>query len=566
MHWLLWAALLAFLLPGGAAARVAPALEAGRTAQLLDWAEAWIDQRGDASPAQVAGDPALPWQPASASTIYPLGEPRALWLRFSLPPTPAHERWYLEVGHPAVNRVTLYARDAAGGWSAQSAGDQIPVSRWPVPHRQPLLPLALSPDAPRAFLMRVENRGNFSAPLLLESEREVSRSSQGTALVLGMYFGLALLALVFSLLGAVTLRDRTHAAYALVVLLMALTQAAITGIGGLHLWPDAPWWSDRSPSVLPVLVMGALLWFFGEVMSVGERSARLHRSLAAVALAAAPLAALILVVPSEARFLLMAGYVAAAVLLGFGTMAWAMRRGDPYARWVFVGMVPVFVGGAFPLARAAGWIPMTAWAVHSMQIGIALELPVLLMMLLLRSQRRREHARRMQGLDRLDPATGLINAQVFHERLERLIVRSQRLKVRSAVLLVDIVNLDQIRREFGRESGRELPLHVAGRLLAAARNIDSVARLSEHRFGLLLEGPLKASEVAEAAPRIVARCLMPFRRRPLAWTAQVRVAQALVPMHGTEADLLVRRLEELLAAVPADSKRAVYSLGAGPAG
>ena len=60
-----------------------------------------------------------------------------------------------------------------------------------------------------------------------------------------------------------------------------------------------------------------------------------------------------------------------------------------------------------------------------------------------------------------------------------MMARSQRLKYQSAVLLIDIVNVEQIRRDFGARSAEELPLHVAGRLLSAAREIDSVARLSE---------------------------------------------------------------------------------------
>jgi GGDEF domain-containing protein len=241
-------------------------------------------------------------------------------------------------------------------------------------------------------------------------------------------------------------------------------------------------------------------------------------------------------------------------------VAWAARRGDRYAMALIVGTLPVLVGAAFPLARVVGWVPVSFMTIHGMQLGIAFELPVVLLILMVRSQQRRENRRRLVGLERIDPATGLINAQVFHERLVQMIARAERLKFRAAVLLVDIVNIEQVRRDFDAQSADELPLRVAGRLLTTAREIDSVARLSEHRFGLLLEGPLTAAEVAEAGPRVVARCLMPFKNRPLEWVAQVRVAQALVPMDGNDADRLIGQLHALLAAVPADSKRAVFML------
>jgi GGDEF domain-containing protein len=195
-----------------------------------------------------------------------------------------------------------------------------------------------------------------------------------------------------------------------------------------------------------------------------------------------------------------------------------------------------------------------------MQVGIAIELPVLLVILMVRSQQRREHNRRIQGLDRIDPATGLINGQVFVERLSRMMARSARLKYESAVLVIDLVNLDHVRRIFGARSAEELPLRVAGRLLGAAREIDGVARLSELRFGMVVEGPLTPEEAASIGPRIVARCLMPFKNKPIEWVAQVRIAQTLVPTERADAQRVIDRLSALLNNVAPGSKRAVFTL------
>jgi GGDEF domain-containing protein len=149
---------------------------------------------------------------------------------------------------------------------------------------------------------------------------------------------------------------------------------------------------------------------------------------------------------------------------------------------------------------------------------------------------------------------------VFEQGLARMMARSQRLKYESVVLVIDIVNAEQIARNYGERSAEELPLQVAGRLLAAARDIDSVARLGELRFGMLIEGPLKPEDAASEGPRIVARCLMPFKDKPLDWVAQVRVAQTIVPTQRADAPQVVRRLEGLLANVSPESKRAVFTL------
>lgn len=522
--------------------------------------DAWVDLGGTATIAQVAGDTFVPWQPLRAEAIQPLTRGNAFWVRFQLQggrPAGA-ERWYLEIPYAAVDRVTLYTTDRFGGWTAQTAGDLLPVRTWPVPHRHPLMPLASAEGADRVYYLRIENSRSFSAPFLFISDSHESLGEQRTSLLLGIYFGLAALAFVLAVLAAATLRDKAFGLYAATVALMGVHQAALTGIGGLHLWPDAPRWNDVAPIVLALLGVGCLHPFIDVVVAARDRSRQLHAVLVAMGLLSLPLAAAAGWVDAMHRPWLLLPYVGLSIPLLVGVLFWAMRRGDRHAAWMLAALVPVSLGAVFPLARTAGLVPASFWTMHSMQVALAIELPILMVMLVRRSQQRRDYGRRIHGLDRFDPATGLINASVFHERLVRLIARSVRLKYRSAILLVDIVNLDQIRRDFDRGAAEEMPLRVAGRLLSAAREIDSVGRLEENRFGLLLEGPLRHDEVAEAAPRVIARCLMPFENRPIGWVPQVRVAQALIPMDGTEPDVLLARLETLLATAPPDGKRTVF--------
>jgi GGDEF domain-containing protein len=141
-----------------------------------------------------------------------------------------------------------------------------------------------------------------------------------------------------------------------------------------------------------------------------------------------------------------------------------------------------------------------------------------------------------------------------------MMARSLRLKYQSAVLVIDIVNAEQIRKQYGARSAEELPLQVAGRLLSAVRDIDAVARLGDLRFGMLIEGPLTIEDAASEGPRIVARCLMPFKNKPLDWVAQVRVAQTIVPTQRADSTQVIDRLEALLANVSPESKRAVFTL------
>jgi GGDEF domain-containing protein len=527
---------------------------------LQDWGDYWIDTTGRFTPDEVARTPGVPWQRTAADAIYPVTTGQVMWVRFSVPPAPDTERWYLEVVMPTLDRASLYTLDGLGQWNEDRAGDQVAVANWPVPHRHPLLPIELSAEVPSHYLLRLENNHAISAPLRFISEARLSNSEQQVSLILGIFFGLTGLAAMVSALGALSLRDAAYAWFSASVVLLSLTQARITGIGGLHLWPMSPGWNDVSSNVLPVLALSASLMFIASAVSLAERSLKLHRlivSLVGLGVIMAVALALLPVGLREAPFAV--GLIVMQVC-GIAVTVWAWRRGDRFAPWLLMAYVPVISSAAWTLLHHMGAVPTGFLTQFGMQLGLAVYLPLVMVVLMQRSQHRRENTRRIQGMDRVDPATGLINGHVFVERLMRMVARSSRLNHDSAVMLIDIVNADTIQRDFGRKAAEDLPLRVAERLLSTAREIDGAARLSERRFGMLVEGPFSAEDAATLGPRIVARCLMPYKGLHVDCVAQVRVAYALVPRSGDNAHGVLTQLEERLILEPLNNRRAVFSL------
>lgn len=546
-----------------AAAGTVPALNRRtQPVALQDRGDYWIDRTGQFTPEQVASTAAIPWKPMRTDAVYPVTSGVSMWVRFDVPPAQDAERWYLEVLYPpSIDRASLYTRDSAGGWKEQLAGDQVAVNKWPVPHLHPLFPMALSAAQPTHYLVRLENGHAFSAPLQFISEGHLIYSEQRVSLMLGIFFGLTGLAVLFCVIGIVWLRDPAYGLYALCAVLMGLTQAAVTGIGGLHLWPNWPWWNGVSTALLGTLAASATLLFTSSAVSLHERSPRLHWLIVGQASLSMVVAiSLTALLPAASRVDMILALIVLLELSGLLVLVAAWERGDRFAPWLILSYLPVIVSSSWTLARYAERIPAGFFALYGMQLGLALQLPIVLAVLMLRSQQRHENTRRLHGLDRVDPATGLINGHVFATRLFRMIARSGRLDHQSAVVLIDLINSEQIQRDFGRKAANELPLRVAGRLLSTAREIDSAARLSEQRFGMLVEGPFSAEDAATLGPRIVARCLMPYKGLPVDCMAKVHVAYALVPFQGSTGQELLARLEERLAAAPANSRRTVFML------
>ena len=85
-----------------------------------------------------------------------------------------------------------------------------------------------------------------------------------------------------------------------------------------------------------------------------------------------------------------------------------------------------------------------------------------------------------------DPLTGLPTQQVFFSRLDPTIRLSSRATMPMAVAVIDMDGFIAIEREKGREVARALLIDMAEHLQATLRRSDTVARLGDDRFGLIL--------------------------------------------------------------------------------
>ena len=526
---------------------------------LGDAGEYWIDANAQLQATQIISNTDIAWTTTPQSGIYPLKPRQALWIKFTVPASRDSERWVLEIPYPALDHVSLYTLQNGGQLTEQQAGDLLAVNRWLTPHRHALMAVSFNPQQATQYLLRLDNAQGFSAPIRFVNARFVLRSEQKTSLFLGFYFGMAALGCGIGLMGLIWLRDRAYLYYAVCCAMLGLALAAITGAAALHLWPNSPDWADRSLAILGTWTLLSVLLLSATVVSLAERSRLLNRLVWAVAGLGLVLSILLGVTDSALRLSLFVPFVVIVPVMLLGINFWAWRHGDRYGGWLLLTAIPFAIAWAVATARYLGWIPLSFITEQSGLASMALQLPALLAVLALRSQQSRENKHRILGLNRIDPATGLINEHVFAERLMRMVARSERLKHQSAVMLIDIINTEQTQRDFGRKVADELPLRVASRLLSTAREIDSAARLSERRFGMLIEGPVSDDDAATLGPRIVARCLMPYKGLHIDCVAQVRVAYALVPHQDNGAQSLLSRLEGRLAtAASCDDKRAVF--------
>ena len=246
--------------------------------------------------------------------------------------------------------------------------------------------------------------------------------------------------------------------FGLYAITINVTVATTVGVAGLHLWPYYPVWADAAEYVLPALSFSPLMVFVALTTSLRARSGLVYGIFIALAVAAAAAATGVFMLPSPGRLNLLLAVVLGMSAAALAGCCWAWWHGDRFARWLLLAFLPMLLALPFPVARWLGLTALGFWSQHAMQMALALTLPTVFLLLILRSQERRDYRRRITQLDQVDPLTGLVNDDVFSHRLRGLIERSQRFNMQGAVVLVDLTNLHRLREEFGRKPVLEVLL------------------------------------------------------------------------------------------------------------
>ena len=488
----------------------------------------WIDPDGSATIDQVDTLPSEALRVMERFEAFDL-ENRVLWIQPGLPALPENRRWFLAMSASAfVNTATLYQRQPDGSWHRQEAGDHLPVSQWSHPDQTPVFNLLSGNEA--TVWLRVSNTPAPTSPRLqLLDEAELQAKRYWTFLLVGAYLGFGCLVLFLGGVHWRLYRDRAFIAYCAYVACMLGFQLSFTGIGGLFFWSNSPVWNDASPALFMLWLTAAGIWFVREACAVPRYSVRIDRAVLAWCVLGLLFPAVYFALHNSLAFTLLNLYGLISVLLSALLCVWAWRQGQAYAGWLFFGFLPLHVAYLFPALRSVGVLADSWGTQYALMIGSAIEIPLLLYILHRRAKDFSEHRTRLRALESTDPLTGLALLPVLMLRLRDALVRARRSGHQVGVLLVELSNHAEILKEFGREAADKAMVVAAVRLSEAVRDLDTVSRLDDTRFALLVEGPQDSEDIRRLAQQVVAAGLKIVRVIGPQVSLKLRVVTAMPP-------------------------------------
>lgn len=154
--------------------------------------------------------------------------------------------------------------------------------------------------------------------------------------------------------------------------------------------------------------------------------------------------------------------------------------------------------------------------------------------------------REQEFMARHDALTGLPNRALFHDRLDRAILRAQRTKAPMALMYLDIDHFKNINDTFGHQVGDKVLSWLSARLSETVRTSDTVARLGGDEFTVILESISGEQDAELIAQKI--QCVIRGAPSPLPDGRPIGTSIGIAVHNGdaTNPDELLQRADSAL--------------------
>ncbi len=284
-----------------------------------------------------------------------------IWLAFTLSKNAgSSSKWWLEIMPPLVEHVDLYGA-AADGTShialLKRGGIAMPASARDIAYHNTAFLITVADDKPHSYYLRLQTNTTLALRATVWSPNAFTTSASSEMSFFGIYYGIWLMILMFSITQCWLNRQRVRCWWTLYALCDGLFIFSLSGFSAQYLAPDHPDIAQRLPGLSLGMTIMAFSFFSVELYAVRSFSLLVTWGLRAIGATGVLCAGLLVLFGTHSltlRCLQLNGLAITIISLLLAIRA--LRKRQSGSAWYFTGSVIMTASTLFVLARNFGMI------------------------------------------------------------------------------------------------------------------------------------------------------------------------------------------------------------------
>jgi len=314
-----------------------------------------------------------------------------IWLKVEIENKSTVEDWNLVLDLPYFDSITFYEpfikndileienkKDSISKWKIVKTGWYLPYFTRPnIESNNFIFPLSLLSNQRATYYLQVQSVSPVLFPISIATQKQVIKQSQVSHVGYGIYFGILIVMLFYNLVIFIITRDINYLYYILTVFSTLLLFGSYSGYLFKYIYPTLP---EINTFIVKIGLVGIAMStaiFIIHFLEV-RKYTKWGYGLFILTLILSPFDFLVSnSIWHEYMNTILRVHVFA--LLVVGIYCWI--KGNKFARFYVIAWVFYLTGGLMIILRNDGFLPITFWTTHGVEIGSALEVILISMAL-----------------------------------------------------------------------------------------------------------------------------------------------------------------------------------------
>jgi diguanylate cyclase (GGDEF)-like protein len=283
---------------------------------------------------------------------------------------------FLEISKPQLSNLKFYRFGGQRLVEEVDTGSDYPFSNRVINNRNFVFDLHLSSKERQTIILRVEAKSYLQLPIKLYTEQHYIEKEEHSNMVLGFYYGIMLIMLLYNLILYFSLKDNTYIYYCCFIFAFSIMQLIWDGLAFQYLWPKLVFWNTKANPVFIILSAMFSLQFTRSFLGVKERSIFYDKIMSfmlvieLIALIAA------ILIPVAVATKMSVFIITASSVISFASVK-LVRVKDRVVQLYVVSWIALFLGSSLNILAAYKILPLNFITLYSPRIGSVINIVLL---------------------------------------------------------------------------------------------------------------------------------------------------------------------------------------------
>ena len=296
------------------------------------------------------------------------------WFRWQIHnETQSDFKYYLEVGYPVIDHISLFTRNEDGSFLHKETGDLLPFHHRDISYRNPVFVLNEKANNTSTLYLRVQTSSTFVVPLTVWSPENFTENAIRDETMLGLFYGTMIVMLIYNLFILASIRDKSYFFYVGYILFWTLFNLTFNGLAFEYLWPDSIWWANNCLNLFAFITLAFMQQFAISFLDTKKNAPIVNKIL--TIMFAISIAGIIgsVILPYRIGIQLVSLHAILSVIIILTAGFISQRSGYKPARYFMLGWTFMLSGLLVLTLRNFGVFPENLVTRWSSQFGSALE-------------------------------------------------------------------------------------------------------------------------------------------------------------------------------------------------